>query len=123
MALKEKESTVKVFGKNEIEALKKDPNICNHGRRKFVKWSAMVASQAVVGGGVLNLLTSKEASADDTFDNVTEWVYSVCGYCSFGCGLHIGVNAEGIAVVVRGNDKHPTNNGRVCIKGFAGMAG
>jgi len=117
MASKET-SAVKVFSKKEIEALKKDPNICNHGRRNFLKWSALVSSQAVLGGGVLNLLTSKEALADDNFDNVTGWVYSVCGYCSFGCGLHIGVNAEGIAVVVRGNDKHPTNNGRVCVKGI-----
>lgn len=118
MASNEKESSVEVFSKKEIEALKKDPNICNHGRRNFLKWSAMVSSQAVIGGGILNLLSSKNAMADDTFDNVTDWVYSVCGYCSFGCGLSIGVNAAGEAVAVRGNDKHPTNAGRVCVKGL-----
>ncbi len=118
MASNENKTTVKVFSKKEIENLKKDPNICNHGRRSFLKWSAMVSSQAVIGGGVLNLLTSKEAMADDTFDDVTGWVYSVCGYCSFGCGLNIGVNAAGEAVAVRGNEKHPTNNGRVCVKGL-----
>lgn len=118
MASNDKESSVKLFSKKEIEALKKDPNICNHGRRNFLKWSAMVSSQAVIGGGVLNLLTSKKAIADDTFDNVTSWVYSVCGYCSFGCGLNIGVNAAGEAVAVRGNDKHPTNAGRICVKGL-----
>jgi len=118
MASNEQECTVKVFSKSEINALKKDPNICNYGRRNFLKWSALVSSQAVIGGGVLNLLTSKAAMADDTFDNVTGWVYSVCGYCSFGCGLHIGVNAAGEAVAVRGNDKHPTNDGRVCVKGL-----
>lgn len=36
----------------------------------------------------------------------------------FGCGLHIGVNSAGDAVAVRGNEKHPTNNGRVCVKGL-----
>jgi len=118
MASSDKESTIRVFSKKEIQALKKDPNICNHGRRNFLKWSAMVSSQAVIGGGILNLLTSKQAMADDTFDNVTTWVYSVCGYCSFGCGLHIGVNSTGEAVAVRGNDKHPTNAGRVCVKGL-----
>lgn len=118
MASNDKESSVKLFSKKEIEALKKDPNICNHGRRNFLKWSAMVSSQAVIGGGILNLLTSKKAIADDTFDNVTSWVYSVCGYCSFGCGLNIGVNAAGEAVAVRGNDKHPTNAGRICVKGL-----
>ena len=118
MASTENESTIKVFTKEEIEALKKDPNVCNHGRRNFLKWSALVSSQAVIGGGIRNLLTSTEAKADDTFDSVTGWVYSVYGYCSFGCGLHIGVNAAGEAVAVRGNDKHPTNNGRVCVKGL-----
>jgi len=118
MAVTENESTIKVFTKEEIEALKEDPNVCNHGRRNFLKWSALVSSQAVIGGGILNLLTSTEAKADDTFDSVTGWVYSVCGYCSFGCGLHIGVNAAGEAVAVRGNDKHPTNDGRVCVKGL-----
>ena len=118
MASNEIESTVKVFSKEEIEALKKDPNICNHGRRSFLKWSALVSSQAVIGGGIISLLTSTEAKADDTFDNVTGWVYSVCGYCSFGCGLHIGVNSAGEAVAVRGNENHPTNNGRVCVKGL-----
>jgi len=118
MESNENEITVKVFSKEEIEDLKKDPNICNHGRRSFLKWSAIVSSQAVIGGGIVNLLASSDASADDTFDNVTEWVYSVCGYCSFGCGLNIGVNAAGQAVAVRGNENHPTNNGRVCVKGL-----
>jgi len=118
MASNENEINVKMFSKDEIEELKKDPNIANHGRRSFLKWSAIVSSQAVVGGGVVNLLASSEARADDTFDNVTSWVYSVCGYCSFGCGLSIGVNAAGEAVAVRGNENHPTNNGRVCVKGL-----
>ena len=112
------ESTVKVFTKEEIEDLKKDPNICNQDRRTFMKWSSIISSQAVVGGGVLNLLTGKVAHADDTFDNVTGWVYSVCGYCSFGCGLEIGVNSSGRAVAVRGNSSHPTNAGKVCVKGL-----
>ena len=30
MASNEKENTVKVFSEEEVEALKKDPNICNH---------------------------------------------------------------------------------------------
>ncbi|MCW8826584.1 MAG: molybdopterin oxidoreductase family protein [Gammaproteobacteria bacterium] len=117
MSSNENENAIKAFSKDEIEQLKKDPNICNHGRRSFLKWSAIVSSQAVIGGGVVGLLGSSEARADDTFDNVTEWVYSVCGYCSFGCGLSIGVNANGEAVAVRGNENHPTNNGRVCVKG------
>ncbi|MDH5573289.1 MAG: hypothetical protein OEY89_16120, partial [Gammaproteobacteria bacterium] len=120
MASKENsnENTIKVFTKEEIAELKKDPNICNQDRRTFMKWSSIISSQAIVGGGVLNLLTGKEALADDTFNNVTGWVYSVCGYCSFGCGLEIGVNSTGRAVAVRGNSAHPTNAGKVCVKGL-----
>ncbi len=39
---------------------------------------------AILGGGAINLLTGREALADDTFENVVDWHYSVCGYCSFG---------------------------------------
>ena len=109
---------MKEFTKKELEALGHDPNICNHDRRTFLKWGALVSSQAVVAGGVLNLATGKLAHADDTFDNVVGWTYSVCGYCSFGCGLEIGVNSAGKAVAVRGNGSHPTNAGRVCVKGL-----
>ncbi len=108
---------VRLFTPAELEALRQEPRLSNHGRRTFLKWSALLASQAVVGGGVLNLLTGKDAMADDTFANVTQWVTSVCGYCSVGCGLQIGVNATGQAVAVRGNAVHPTNAGRICVKG------
>ncbi len=109
---------VKVFTKAELDELKQNPQLCNHQRRTFLKWSALLASQVVAGGGVLNLLTGEEAMADDTFVNVASWVKSVCGYCSVGCGLEVGVNAAGKAVAVRGNAVHPTNVGRVCVKGL-----
>ncbi len=106
-----------LFTRDEIENLKRDNLLINHDRRTFLKWSALLGSQAVLGGGILNLLASGEARADDTFANVSQWVYSVCGFCSVGCGLKIGINAAGEAVAVKGNDKHPTNAGRICVKG------
>lgn len=109
---------VKVFTQTELKELKQEPQLCNHERRTFLKWGALLTSQAIVGGGVLNLLTGEEAMADDTFVNVVSWVKSVCGYCSVGCGLEIGINAAGTAVAVRGNAAHPTNAGRVCVKGL-----
>jgi anaerobic selenocysteine-containing dehydrogenase len=108
---------IKAFTHDEIEQLKRDPAMCNHDRRTFLKWSALLGTHTLVGGGILNLATGGAARADDTFNNVTQWVTSVCGYCSVGCGLRIGVNAAGKAVAVKGNDKHPTNAGRVCVKG------
>ena len=46
------------------------------------------------------------------------WVPTTCGYCSVGCGMHIGVR-DGVAVAVRGNDEHPVNEGKLCPKGLA----
>lgn len=106
------------FTPEDIKSLSHEPSLCNQSRRTFLKWGAALTSQAIVGGGVLNLLTGREALADDTFDNVIDWNYSVCGFCSFGCGLEIGVDSNGRAVAVRGNGKHPTNAGRVCVKGL-----
>lgn len=106
------------FTPKEIKSLGNDPSLCNQSRRTFLKWGTAMTSQAIVGGGVLNLLTGREALSDDTFDNVIDWNYSVCGFCSFGCGLEIGVDSDGRAVAVRGNGKHPTNAGRVCVKGL-----
>ena len=106
------------FTLQELESLSDEPILCNQSRRTFLKWGAVLTSQAIAGGGLLNLLTGSEALADDTFDNVIDWNYSVCGYCSFGCGLEIGVDSNGRAVAVRGNGKHPTNAGRLCVKGL-----
>ncbi|MCW8904348.1 molybdopterin-dependent oxidoreductase, partial [Sedimenticola sp.] len=106
------------FTPEELTSLRDEPNLCNQSRRTFLKWGTALTSQAIVGGGILNLLTGVEAVADDTFENVIQWNYSVCGYCSFGCGLEIGVDGDGRAVAVRGNGKHPTNAGRMCVKGL-----
>src|SRR5688572_9997933 len=46
------------------------------------------------------------------------WVSTTCGYCSVGCGMHIGVR-DGKAVSVRGNLDHPVNRGLLCPKGLS----
>ena len=102
----------------ELDRLRKDPYACRQGRRTFVKWSALLGSQAVLAGGVLDLVTGRPALADDKFDDVAQWVHSVCGFCAVGCGLEIGVNAVGRAIAVKGNASHPTNAGHVCVKGL-----
>ena len=83
------------FTREELAALKNDSNLCNHERRTFLKCGALLSSHVVAGGSILNLLTGEEARADDTTANVARWVYSVCGYCSVGCGRYIGVNSAG----------------------------
>lgn len=45
------------------------------------------------------------------------WVPTTCGYCSVGCGIHLGVR-EGRAVALRGDPSHPVNRGALCPKGL-----
>ncbi len=46
------------------------------------------------------------------------WIPTTCGYCSVGCGMHIGVR-DGRAVAVRGDRNHPVNRGMLCPKGLS----
>lgn len=47
-----------------------------------------------------------------------EWKYSTCGYCSVGCSIDIGINAEGTPVTTRGVSGADVNRGKLCIKGL-----
>ncbi len=49
---------------------------------------------------------------------VKEWKYAVCGYCSTGCTLEVGLNGEGKPVASRGKGSSDVNRGKLCIKGL-----
>ncbi len=49
---------------------------------------------------------------------IEKWVYTTCGYCSTGCSLEVGVNAEGKAVTARGVNDADVNRGKLCLKGI-----
>ncbi|HVY65512.1 MAG TPA: molybdopterin-dependent oxidoreductase [Gammaproteobacteria bacterium] len=44
---------------------------------------------------------------------------TTCPYCGVGCGLLVTPPASGAAAVVRADDEHPANLGRICSKGAA----
>jgi len=48
------------------------------------------------------------------------WVASVCGQCSGGCGILVRV-IQGKAIKIEGNPLHPVNRGRLCPKGQSGL--
>ena len=50
--------------------------------------------------------------------NVQEWKQAVCGYCSTGCTLEVGINDEGRPVATRGKGDGAVNQGKLCIKGI-----
>jgi len=49
---------------------------------------------------------------------VVKWTYSTCGYCSTGCSIEIGANAEGKPVASRGVSGADVNRGKLCLKGI-----
>ncbi|OUS01867.1 nitrate reductase catalytic subunit, partial [Gammaproteobacteria bacterium 54_18_T64] len=49
---------------------------------------------------------------------ITEWTYATCGYCSVGCAMEIGKNAEGQIVGSRGVGGADVNRGKLCVKGI-----
>ncbi|MGB1541030.1 MAG: molybdopterin oxidoreductase family protein [Cycloclasticus sp.] len=52
-------------------------------------------------------------------DKKTEkWTYATCGYCSVGCSIEIGTDAEGKVVGSRGVGGADVNRGKLCVKGI-----
>ncbi len=49
---------------------------------------------------------------------IKEWKYAACGYCSTGCSIEVGLNAEGKAVASRGVAEADVNRGKLCLKGI-----
>jgi len=49
---------------------------------------------------------------------VVNWTYSTCGYCSTGCAIEVGTNAEGKPVSSRGVGNADVNRGKLCVKGI-----
>ncbi|HFD12803.1 MAG TPA: nitrate reductase, partial [Crenotrichaceae bacterium] len=49
---------------------------------------------------------------------VVEWKYTTCGYCSTGCSIEVGLNADGTPVSCRGSSDADVNRGKLCIKGI-----
>jgi assimilatory nitrate reductase catalytic subunit len=50
--------------------------------------------------------------------NVKEWRYTTCGYCSTGCSIEVGLNADNEPVASRGVADADVNRGKLCIKGM-----
>jgi anaerobic selenocysteine-containing dehydrogenase len=49
---------------------------------------------------------------------VQEWQYATCGYCSTGCAIEVGLDADGKPVASRGVADADVNRGKLCLKGI-----
>ncbi len=55
----------------------------------------------------------------DSSDHVAKITKTTCPYCGVGCGVSVNVQQkpQGPVVQVEGDAEHPSNFGRLCIKG------
>ena len=96
-------------------------------RRAFLQFTA-----GAIGGTLLSPLPWK--LADDTAiwsqnwswrpksqPGETTWEYSICRYCSAGCGIKVRLIDSKRAVSVTGNPNAPVNRGGVCPLGIAAL--
>lgn len=51
-------------------------------------------------------------------NGVVEWKYATCGYCSTGCSIEVGLDANGKPVASRGVADADVNRGKLCVKGL-----
>ncbi len=86
-------------------------------RRSFLKLSA-----AGAGGSSLLLaagLAPAEASPGLDLHKKIGESYSICPFCSVGCGLLIMTDESGHVTNVEGDPDNPVNRGALCSKGVA----
>ncbi len=50
--------------------------------------------------------------------DVARWETVTCGYCSTGCSIDVGLDAQGRAISCRGNAEADVNRGKLCLKGI-----
>ena len=65
----------------------------------------------------MNSIQNLEHSRSDQAETII--TKTTCPYCGVGCGVDVTVNhkAQGTTVQVAGDFEHPSNFGRLCIKG------
>ena len=85
----------------------------NETRRTIIK-SGLAASAAMTIGIPV---TSAQAQAAKSLDDVIAWHKGVCRFCGTGCGLQVGVR-NGRIVATKGDPAAPVNRGLNCVKGY-----
>jgi anaerobic selenocysteine-containing dehydrogenase/Fe-S-cluster-containing dehydrogenase component len=68
-----------------------------------------------------NLFSDVQAPEDMVTGKAT-WYASTCRECPAGCGI-LAKNKEGRVIKVEGNPLHPINQGKLCMRGQAGVQG
>ena len=82
-----------------------------------------VSGSEVINSEVINIEVVESGLFEgDTLSVVSREVATTCAYCGVGCGVKVSVPDAGIrtvTVTVTGDESHPANHGRLCVKGTA----
>lgn len=84
----------------------------NISRRSFLKLSGGALAVSTLG---INLDPAKAYAQSLRIKNAKE-TYTICAYCSVGCGM-ITHTLEGKVINTEGDPDHPINEGTLCSKG------
>jgi len=93
----------------------------NVSRRKFIKYSGILAGSATLSGtGLLSLeaISPEEAHAIQANMGKYEKKYTACSMCPAECGLETWIK-DGKLEKIYGNEEVPMNAGTCCAKGTA----
>jgi len=91
-------------------------------RRTFLKTAGFGGISVAYGcksnydKDIFSLVTAPE----DFVTGQAKWYASTCMECPAGCGV-IAKNREGRVIKLEGNPSHPVNQGKLCIRGQAGL--
>ncbi len=96
-------------------------------RRDFLKLVG-VTTAAAASAGCLEFPPPPEnlypyvTPPENIMPGVATYYATTCRECPAGCGLHVKTR-EGRAIKLEGNPNHPVNQGRLCMRGQAGLQG
>src|SRR6266487_6774608 len=106
-------------------------------RRDFIKLTAITGTSATLAGcGSPENHLIRFIPEEDVAPGLAEWKPSVCPLCTAGCGLLVrvmegdvevvrngqaGVVKRSVAKKLEGNPAHPINQGKLCVRGQAGV--
>lgn len=89
-------------------------------RREFLKLSGVVVAATALSQPILRTLTPKEEFKREISQGELRLVPSICAMCPAACHVTVRVR-DGKVEKIEGTKGHPTNLGKICARGQAGV--
>ena len=99
----------------------------NFSRRDFLKLASVGAATSAIltGCGPASRYVTREPYTqmpEYTYNGQSTYYATTCRECAAGCGLVVRT-MQGRALKVEGNQNHPVNLGKTCVRGQATLHG